>query len=122
MTDDRHEDRIDFTALDPSLPPTAFAHRLSTLRERARFGLARRRHEAGALVEVTRWRAPLIAAMVALMIISAFVFRTATADAGLAVSTSDEVAESLGLATTDNESLLSPDASSVDAILRGGDQ
>jgi len=122
MTDDRPEDRIDFTALDPTLPPDAFARRLATAREHARFGLARRRHEAGALVEVTRWRAPLIAAMVALMVLSAVVFRSATNDAGLTVSATDEVAESLGLTTTAGDTLLGLDASSVDAILRGGNQ
>ena len=122
MTDDHLDDRIDFTALDPTLPPDAFARRLATVRENARFGLARRRHEVGALVEVTRWRSPLIAAMVALMIISAVVFRTATTDAGLSVSPTDEVAESLGITTTAGDGLLGPDAASVDAILRGGNQ
>jgi hypothetical protein len=122
MTDDRHEDRIDFSALDPTLPPAAFARQLATARENARFGLARRRHEAGALVEVTRWQSPLIAAMVALMIISAVVFRSATGEAGLTVTPADEVAESLGIASTAGDSLLGPDASSVDAILRGGNQ
>ncbi len=122
MIDDRLEDRIDFAALDPTLPTDAFARRLATARAHARFGLARRRHEAGALVEVTRWRSPLIAAMVALMIISAVVFRSATNDAGLGVSPTDEVAESLGITTTAGDSLLGLDASSVDAILRGGNQ
>ena len=122
MTDDRLEDRIDFTALDPTLPPEAFARRLSIARENARFGLARRRHEAGSLVEVTRWRSPLIAAMAALVIISAVVVRSTTGDAGLSVSPTDEVAESLGITTPAGDSLLGPDASSVDAILRGGNQ
>ena len=122
MTDDRLEARIDFTALDPTVPPDAFARRLSTARDNAQFALTRRRHEAGALVEVTRWRSPLIAAMIALMIISAVVFRSATNDAGLGVSPTDEVAESLGITTTAGDSLLGLDASSVDAILRGGNQ
>lgn len=122
MTDDRPADRINFTPLDPTLPPDAFARRLATVREHARFGLARRRHEAGALVEVARWRTPLIAAMVALMVLSAVVFRSATNDAGLTVSPTDEVAESLGLTTTAGDTLLGLDASSVDAILRGGNQ
>ena len=122
MTDDPAGDPIDFAALDPTIPPEAFARRLTAVRDAARFALARRRHEAGALVEVTRWRSPLIAAMVALMVISAVIFRTSTGDAGLAVSPTDEVAESLGITATAGDSLLGTEASSVDAILRGGNQ
>jgi hypothetical protein len=74
------------------------------------------------LFEVTRWRAPLIAAIAVMMLVSAVILRSSTGDAGLTVSATDEVAESLGIAATAGDSLLTTDASAVDAILRGDNQ
>ena len=84
----------DLSALDPTQPPLAFAHRLKAVRTAASGALVRRR-DGTPLAMVAHWRAPLLAALFLVMLISAVLFRSVQGETGIDSVGTDEVADVL---------------------------
>jgi hypothetical protein len=131
MTDVGDDRPIDLTALDPTQPALAFELRMARINRAARAELRRRRGERDAFSLVARWRLPLAAAMVLMILSSAMILRYASSDpAGelaadvaestSAVGTTDDVATALGVSTTAGAWLQEPSTSSTEALLVGG--
>lgn len=91
---DNEELPTDLSALDPTTPPLAFARRLKNVRVAAE-GALRRRRNGTPLAMVANWRAPLLAALFALMVISAALFRSVQGETGIDAVGTDEVADVL---------------------------
>jgi len=89
----------DLSALDPTQPPLAFARRLKNVRNAAA-GALRRRRNGTPLAMVAKWRAPLLAALIVMMIISAALFRSVQGETGIDAVGTDEVADVLTPAST----------------------
>jgi hypothetical protein len=85
----------DLSALDPTTPPLAFARRVVAVRNAAA-GTLRKRRNGAPLAIVAHWRAPLLAALFLMMIISAVLFRSVTGETGIDTVGTDEVADVLG--------------------------
>jgi hypothetical protein len=94
-----NEPPTDLSALDPTHPPLAFARRLKNVRVAAA-GALRRRRSGTPLAMVAKWRAPLLAALIVMMIISAALFRSVQAETGIDAVGTDEVADVLTPAST----------------------
>ncbi len=90
---------IDLSALDPTQPRLAFERRLKNVRNAAA-GSLRRRRTGTPLAMVAKWRAPLLAALIVMMIISAALFRSVQGDTGIDAVGTDEVADVLSPAST----------------------
>ncbi len=117
------EDPVDLAALDPTQPPAAFATRLASVHRAAAHALARRRSPVNALGVVARWRVPLLAALLLVMLCSIALVRAVQTETGLEVDATDELAAVFGASTTtDDDSVLTPDASSIDVLLGGYEQ
>jgi len=115
------EDPIDFGAIDPTIPAEAFDRRVAQIRFASTAIMARRRDGATPFVQVFRWRAPLLAALLLVTLVSFALLRTVKVESGLeSEAGSDEVAEVLGASSPMGELLLSTSASSSDALLDGG--
>jgi hypothetical protein len=112
---------LDLSALDPTVPPPAFERRLATVRHAARGALARRRAGGTAFVVVTRWRAPLLAALFLVMFVSIALLRGAQGEAVAEADTQDEIADALGLTSPLGSGLLSDTLSAADILLGGFD-
>lgn len=84
----------DLSALDPTTPELAFARRLKNVRTAAA-GALRRRREGTPLAMVAHWRAPLLAALFLIMIVSAVLFRAVQGETGIDAVGTDEVADAL---------------------------
>jgi hypothetical protein len=85
----------DLSALDPTTPPLAFARRVAAVRNAAA-GALRKRRNGTPLAMVAHWRAPLLAALFLMMIVSALLFRSVTGETGIDTVGTDEVADVLG--------------------------
>ena len=107
----------DLSALDPTHPPLAFARRVAGVRAAAS-EILRRRRTGSPLAMVAHWRAPLIAALVVLTLISAALLRSVANETGIEASGTDEVADVLGVSAALGDG---SDAPSTPAeILLGG--
>ena len=113
------EDPVDLSALDPTQPCEAFAVRLAAVRYAARDALARRRTSGQPLFFVARWRAPLMAALLLVTLVSAALLRSAQADVTLEPDATDEIAEALGFSTPAGAAFLTGSTSPT-AVLLGG--
>ncbi len=91
------EIRTDLSPLDPTQPPMAFARRVKAVRMAASEAL-RRRRDGTPFAMLAHWRAPLLAALVVLTLMSAAMLRVVATETGDAVGT-DEVADALGVST-----------------------
>jgi hypothetical protein len=113
---------IDFSAIDPTLPPEAFEARLATVAVATRAAMARRVVARTPLGFLTRWQLPLMAAMLLVMLASAVMVRIAQGDATTELTTNDEVADALGLSTPAGSALLTGNTTSTDLLLGGFEQ
>jgi len=111
----------DLSALDPTQPPLAFARRLAAVRTAAA-GALRRRRNATPLAMVAHWRAPLLAALFLMMLVSAVLFRTVQSDSGIAAVGTDEVADALNVSTFLGDGDDQAPATPADILLGGYDQ
>jgi len=84
----------DLSALDPTHPPLAFARRVANVRNAAA-GALRRRRNGTPFAMLANWRAPLLAALFALMVISAALFRSVAGETGIDAVGTDEVADAI---------------------------
>lgn len=111
----------DLRALDPTQPELAFARRLKNVRVAAA-GALRRRRNGTPLAMVARWRAPLLAALVVMMIISAALFRSVQNETGIEATGTDEVADVLtptsALGDGDDATAMTP----AEILLGGNDK
>jgi hypothetical protein len=116
MTD---EDPIDLSALDPTQPPAAFARRVANVRHAAQGALWKRRHaatSASPLGLVARWRLPLMAAMLLVMLASLATLRALSGEAGTtadSVSVGDDIADALGVSGSVGAALTGESISTV---------
>ena len=107
----------DLSALDPTRPPLAFARRVAAVRGAASDTL-RRRRTGTPLAMVAQWRAPLLAALFLVMIVSAVLLRSVQGETAIDAAGTDEIADALGVSAVLGDG---PDAPSTPAdILLGG--
>jgi hypothetical protein len=109
----------DLSALDPTQPPLAFARRLAAVRTAAG-GALRARRTGTPLAIVAQWRAPLMAALFLVMIISAALFRSVQGEAGIDAVGTEEVADVLGASSVLGDD--APATSPADILLGGYEQ
>ena len=121
------DDPIDFRSIDPTLHADAFDRRVAQIRFAASGAMARRRARGALAGQLFRWRAPLLAALLLVTLVSLALLRTVRVEAGLdsysasaSYAAPDEVAEVLGATSPMGELLMSTSASSTDALLDGG--
>ncbi|MFI5311710.1 MAG: hypothetical protein ACHQQ3_10780 [Gemmatimonadales bacterium] len=113
------ENPVDLSALDPTTPPAAFEARLAGVRGAARFALLRRRQGGNALFVVARWRAPLIAALLLVMLASAALLRSVQSETLIDAEPADEIADVVGDLASPDDPLLSTSTSTTDLLLGG---
>jgi len=111
----------DLSALDPTQPPLAFARRLAAVRAAADSSLRRRRTRSP-LAVVAQWRAPLLAAVFLLMIVSAVLLRSVQGESGIDATGTDEVAASFGVSAVLGDGDDTPAATPADILLGGNEQ
>ena len=113
------EQPIDFSTIDPTQPPAAFARRVGRVRHAAQGTLWRRRQAAASaspLGLVARWRLPLMAAMLLVMLASLATLRSLSGEAGTAndsFSVSDDIADALGVTGSVGAALTGESVSTV---------
>lgn len=113
MTD---EDPIDLSALDPTMPPAAFARRLAGVRHAAQGALWRRRQAATPLGLVARWRLPLMAAMLLVMLASLATLRTLSGESATTSDSTvvaDDIADALGVSGSVGDAISGEKVSTV---------
>ena len=110
----------DLSALDPTHPPLAFARRLKAVRVAAS-GALRKRRTGTPLAMVAHWRAPLLAALFLMMVVSAVLFRSVQADASDTVGT-DEVADAIAASAVLGDGDDTPAATPAEVLLGGYEQ
>ena len=130
MTDAGDDRPIDFTALDPTQPALAFELRMARINRAARGELRRRRGNGDAFSLVARWRLPLAAAMLLMILSSALILGIANGDPAGELSTdvadvstttgTDDIANALGVSSGAGAWLQEPSTSSTEALLVGG--
>jgi hypothetical protein len=108
----------DLSALDPTTPELAFARRLTNVRTAAA-GALRRRREGTPLAMVAHWRAPLLAALFLMMVVSALLFRAVQGETGIDTIGTDEVADTFDANSALGDGDDSPAASPADILLGG---
>src|SRR5579862_4016131 len=116
---DPQDQPVDLSALDPTLPPSAFEERLAGVREATRFALLRRRDGRNALFVVARWRVPLMAALFLVIVASAAVLRAVQAESGPPADATSEIADVLSDSISAEDSLLSTTTTATDLLLGG---
>jgi len=116
------EQPVDLSALDPTVPRGAFEARLARVRHAARHALRERREGGNPLEVVARWRAPLLAALVLVVLASAVLVRSAQIEAALETEPADEIADLLGVPALEGDALLSTTTSTSDLLLGGSPQ
>lgn len=114
MIDD--EVPVDLSALDPTQPPLAFQRRLVAVRTAAE-GALRRRRTRTPLAMVAQWRAPLLAALFLMMIVSAALFRSVHGETGMDAVGTEEVADAMAATTVLGDD--APAATTADILLGG---
>jgi hypothetical protein len=110
---------LDFSAIDPTAPQLDFERRLAGVRRAAGGALARRRAGGTALVVVSRWRLPLMAALFLVMFASLAMLRATQRDPAIDAEPQDEIAAALGLDTPFGSVILSDSLSAADVLLGG---
>ena len=111
----------DLSALDPTHPPLAFARRLAAVRVAAA-GALRKRRTVAPLAMVAHWRAPLLAALFLMMIVSALLFRSVQGETGIDAVGTDEVADAVSASAVLGDGDDAPSASPADILLGGYEQ
>jgi len=114
-------DAVDLSALDPTRPPAAFARRVAGVRHAAEGVLWRRRNSGSALSLVAGWRAPLLAAGLAVMVASLAMLGTLRVDTGTETDATDEIAGLFGVSSPIGGALTGT-MSTGDALLGGFEQ
>ena len=117
MNDERP---TDLSALDPTQPPLGFARRLASVRAATEAAMRRRRTRTP-LAVVAQWRAPLLAALFVLMIVSAVLFRSVQGETGIDAVGTDEVAASIGVSAVLGDGDDAPAATPADILLGGNE-
>ena len=115
------EPPTDLSALDPAHPPLAFARRLAAVRTAAG-GALRKRRTRTPLAMVAYWRAPLLAALFLVMIVSAVLFRSVQGETGIDAVGTDEVAYALGVSAVLGDGDDAQSTSPTDILLGGYEQ
>jgi hypothetical protein len=110
----------DLSPLDPTQPPLAFARRVAAVRTAAS-GALRKRRTGTPLAMLAHWRAPLLAALFLMMIVSALLFQRAQADTGDTVGT-DEVADAIAASAMLGDGDDAPAATPAEILLGGYEQ
>ena len=110
----------DLSALDPTQPPLAFARRLAAIRAAADSTLRRRRIRTP-LAVLAQWRAPLLAALFLLMIVSAALLRSVQGESGIDATGTDEVAVAIGVSAVLGDGDDSPAATPAEILLGGNE-
>ena len=110
----------DLSPLDPTQPPLAFARRVARVRAAAT-GILLRRRNGSPLAMVAHWRAPLLAALIVLTLISAALLRTVSSESGLDAIGTDEVADALGVGAVLGDGSDTP-STPADILLGGYEQ
>ena len=110
---------LDLSSLDPTIPTLEFERRLALVKQAMQPSLRRRRTGGTAFLVVSRWRAPLMAALFLVMIVSAALLRGAVGDAAGEADAQDEIANALGLDSPLGPALLSDTMSPADVLLGG---
>ena len=118
MNEDENPLPTDLSALDPTTPPLAFARRLANVRKAAAGALRKRRYGTP-LAMVANWRAPLLAALIVMMIISAALFRSVQGETGIDAVGTDEVADALGVSAVLGDGDDAAAASPAEILLGG---
>lgn len=85
---------VDLSALDPTQPDLAFARRLKNVRAAAAGSLRRRRNGTPFAI-LAHWRAPLLAALFLMMLVSAVLFRAVQGETGIDTVGTNEVADAV---------------------------
>ena len=116
-----HDVPVDLSPLDPTLPASAFERRLVSVRQALQPALRRRRAGGTPFLVVSRWRAPLMAALFLVMLVSAALMRGAVGEAAGEADAQDEIADALGLGAPLGPALLSDTMSPADVLLGGFD-
>lgn len=119
MTDHSEFSGVDLSGLDPTLPAEAFDRRIGGIHFAASQILQRRSRGRDAFDLVTRWRAPLMAALLLLMLASAAVFRSVEVETEADYLATGEVAEVSNDISSATVLMTSTDGSSIDALLGG---
>ncbi len=119
MTDHSEFSGVDLSGLDPTLPAEAFDRRIGGIHFAASQILQRRLRGRDAFDLVTRWRAPLMAALLLLMLASAAVFRSVEVETEADYLATGEVAEVSNDISSATVLMTSTDGSSIDALLGG---
>ncbi len=119
MTDHSEFSGVDLSGLDPTLPAEAFDRRIGGIHFAASQILQRRSRGRDAFDLVTRWRAPLMAALLLLMLASAAVFRSVEVETGADYLATGEVADVSNDISSATALMTSTDGSSIDALLGG---
>jgi hypothetical protein len=107
---------VDLSALDPTQPPLAFQRRLAAVRAAAE-GALRQRRTRTPLAVVAQWRAPLLAALFLMMIVSAALFQSMQNETGMDAVGTEEVADATAATTVLGDD--APVASTADILLGG---
>lgn len=111
----------DLSALDPTQPPLAFARRVAAVRTAAGAALRKRRNGTP-LAMVAQWRAPLLAALFLMMLVSAVLLRSVQGETGIDAVGTDEVADALSLSAVLGDGDDQPAATPAEILLGGYEQ
>ena len=122
MTDHPVFPGVDLSGLDPTLPAEAFDRRIGGIRFAASRILQRRSRGRHAFDLVARWRTPLMAAVLLLMLASAAVFRSVQVETGTDDLATGEVAELSNDISSAAALMTGTDGSSIDVLLGGFSQ
>lgn len=114
-------DPVDLSALDPTMPPAAFARRVAGVRHAAQGVLWRRRNAGSPLSLVAGWRAPLMAAGLIVMIASLTMLGTVRRELATETAAVDEIAGLFGVSSPIGGALTGT-MSTDDALLGGFEQ
>ena len=122
MTDHHAFSGVDLSGLDPTRPAEAFDRRIGRIHFAASRILQRRSRGRDAFDLVARWRAPLMAAVLLLMLASAAVFRSVQVETGTDYLATGEVAEMSNDISSAAALMTGTDGSSIDVLLGGFSQ
>ena len=111
----------DLSALDPTQPPLAFARRVAAVRTAAAAAL-RKRRTGTPLTMLAQWRAPLLAALFLMMLVSAVLLRSVAGDTGIDVVGTDEVADAMSVSAVLGDGDDQPAATPAEILLGGYEQ
>jgi hypothetical protein len=111
----------DLSPLDPTQPPLAFARRVASVRVAAA-GALRRRRNGTPLAMLAHWRAPLLAALFLMMIVSAVLLRSVQSETVTDTIGTDEVADAMSVSAVLGDGDDQPAATPAEVLLGGYEQ